>query len=127
VKKPTEGEGIRRADGLADIRAGATTELEGLSCEYGEKVSHFPEPLVSWQMAVTVGTMFFPMVGPEDLITDERSVFDSSGSPSTLCVRSLVTVAGLVVGLGTFVTDEVLLLLETTEGEGSDFFGILCI
>jgi hypothetical protein len=29
--------------------------------------------------------------------------------------------------LGTFVTDEVLLLLETTEGEGSDFFGILCI
>jgi hypothetical protein len=51
VKKPAEGEGIRRADGLAIVGV-VPPKLEGLTCGF----LNFTEPLVSSCIEATAGT-----------------------------------------------------------------------
>lgn len=56
MKKPTEGEGIRSADGLVKLDAGPPKELEGIICGFGRKFLRSTEPLASSRKAVTAGT-----------------------------------------------------------------------
>jgi hypothetical protein len=55
LKKPTEGEGIRSADGLANFDAVLSKGLDGLICGCDRFFLHFTETLASSRMAVTAG------------------------------------------------------------------------
>lgn len=116
---------MRSADGLAKVDVGTPAELDGLFCEYVEKLSHFLEPLASSWMAVIAGTTSFSMFGPKDLVEDVGLIFDLSCSPSTLGLRSVLTGGNILLSLDTFLDDEA--LVRTTGIEGWDFFGVLNI
>lgn len=55
MKKPTEGEGIRSADGLANFDAVLSKGLDGLICGCAGIFLHSTAALAS-RMAVTAGT-----------------------------------------------------------------------
>jgi len=56
LKKPTEGEGIRSADSLANFDAALSKGLDGLICGCAGFFLHFTEALASSRTPVTAGT-----------------------------------------------------------------------